>query len=72
MKHERWEELERTGAKLEPEEMRAGWHYCEEFDGLLTQGELRRRDGSCAFCGFDGRKFKAEASPRSNPSSEVS
>lgn len=56
MLKERYEELSRTGAKLEPEERRAGWHYCEEFDGMLTDGEMRDEDGVCLFCGFDGRK----------------
>lgn len=64
MKRERWEELERTGAKLEPEERRAGWHYCPEFDYLLTQGELRDEDGSCSFCGFDGSTIDLHASDR--------
>lgn len=60
MLKERYEELSRTGAKLEPEERRAGWHYCEEFDGLLTDGELKdpERPGVCVFCGFDGSRLQ--------------
>ena len=72
MKKERWEELERTGAKLDIDEMKAGWHYCEEFDGLLTDGEMKDENGVCCFCGFDPRKVTGEASKSSNPSSEES
>jgi hypothetical protein len=44
-------------AKLTKDEMREGWHWCQEFDGLLTQGEILNDDGSC-ICGFDKSKVK--------------
>ena len=41
------EEIEsRPGGLLTEEEVKAGWHYCAEFDGLLTQGEILGGD-SC-------------------------
>lgn len=47
-------------ASLTIEEMRQGWHFCDEFDYLLTTGELMREDGVTCFCGFDCRKVGAE------------
>jgi hypothetical protein len=53
----RWLELEKNGdATLTLQEMQNGWHFCMEFDYLCTQGEERNEDGSCHYCGFDGRK----------------
>lgn len=43
-------------AKLTIQERQEGWHFCDEWDGMLTQGEERNDDGSCAHCKFDGRK----------------
>ena len=41
------EEIEsRPGGLLTEEEVKAGWHYCPTFDGLLTQGEILGGD-SC-------------------------
>lgn len=54
MKRERWEELQRTGAKLEPEERKAGWHYCHDFDLDLTRGDHSGKGTKCCWCGFDG------------------
>lgn len=54
MDRRRREELENdVTTELTEEEMRAGWHFCIELDGLLTQGEPV--DGQC-ICGFDKTK----------------
>ncbi len=56
MTNERYRELDRTGKGLSVDERRAGWHFCEEFDGLLTDGELNGPEQKCSFCDFDGSK----------------
>lgn len=43
-------------ATLTTEEKKEGWHFCIEFDQLLTQGEEIDEQGRCAFCQFDKRK----------------
>lgn len=58
MTDERYMHLERTGEALTREERAEGWHYCVEYDLGLTQGEQIDDEGRCAWCGFDGRKFK--------------
>lgn len=55
MSNERYRQLERDGGSLTLEERRRGWHFCEEFDGLLTDGEITNEEGVCV-CGFDRRK----------------
>jgi hypothetical protein len=57
MPAKRWLELSKHGGKLTLAEQRSGWHFCPEYDEELTQGEERRDDGSCAWCGFDGSRF---------------
>ena len=57
MTNERYLDLETNlDRRLTVEEMRDGWHFCMEFDYLLTQGEERDEFGRCVFCEFDGRK----------------
>ncbi len=54
MTPQRIAELERDPhAKLTREERQDGWHFCYEFDEMLTQGEMVDAEGRCAFCGFD-------------------
>ena len=36
----RYQHLSETGEPLSPAEMRAGWHYCPEWDMLLTKPGL--------------------------------
>jgi hypothetical protein len=55
---DRYRRLDAEDGSLTIEEMRDGWHFCPEFDLLLTQGEERDGDGRCAFCGFDAREVK--------------
>lgn len=55
MTDERYRELDASDGPLTIEEQREGWHFCREFDLLLTQGEQRDEEGRCVFCGFDGR-----------------
>lgn len=57
MKRERFQELQRTGDKLEPEEMQAGWHYCNNFDLDLTRGDASGKGTKCCWCEFDGSKL---------------
>lgn len=49
MTNERWKQLsESDNWNLEPSEIALGWHWCQEFDGLLVgpgMGEL-----SCCHC----------------------
>ena len=35
----------RKDGKITSEEAEAGWHYCAEFDGMLTRGELPGGNG---------------------------
>lgn len=59
MTRERENELTRDSSQeLTPDEQREGWHFCTEFDGLLTTGELLREDGITCLCGFDRRKVQ--------------
>jgi hypothetical protein len=39
--------------QLTAEELKQGWHFCGEFDGLLTQGECFKEDGVTCICGFN-------------------
>lgn len=56
MNRERQRELDESGEKLTPEEMREGWHYCPDFDELLTQGEIfSDEEEMTCICGFDRR-----------------
>lgn len=50
MSQERYNELDANGGTLTPAEQAAGWHFCPEFDGLLTMGE---GPGPCP-CGIHG------------------
>lgn len=68
MTPERERELECTDCSLTWEEWKEGYHFCEEFDGLVTQGELFSDDDEfVCICGFDRRKvweYTAEKSQR--------
>lgn len=60
MTPERYRELELGDpdkVRLTREEMLDNWHFCDEFDGLCTQGEDRKEDGSCAHCGFSAKAW---------------
>jgi len=46
-------------ARLTPVELAEGWHFCSEFDLLLTQGEILQEDETTCLCGFDRRKIGA-------------
>ena len=50
MTPERFAELDANGGTLTPAEQALGWHFCHEFDGLLTMGE---GPGPCP-CGIHG------------------
>lgn len=50
MSQERFNELDANGGTLTPAEQAAGWHYCPEFDFMLTMGE---GPGPCP-CGIHG------------------
>src|SRR5215510_14637793 len=52
--------LEAGVVSLTRAEMRRGWHFCRDFDGLLTQGEMTDADGRCVFCGFDARRVPCD------------
>ena len=45
-------------ARLTDAELAEGWHFCNEFDLLLTQGEVMQEDDVTCLCGFDRRKFQ--------------
>lgn len=36
MEYRRWLELERSDLPLMEEEVRDGWHFCPDWDGLLV------------------------------------
>lgn len=41
MSKERWRSLmSDTGTELTPEELRRGWHFCPEWDGLLIHPDM--------------------------------
>lgn len=65
MTPQRQRELECTDAHLTFEEWKDGYHYCDEFDGLVTQGELFNLDGITCICGFDKRKVYEYTAQRS-------
>ena len=49
MTDERWREVMRNqDAKLTPEELKAGWHFCNEWDGLLVGPGME--EGQCCTC----------------------
>ena len=50
MTPERFAALDASGGPLTPAEQAEGWHFCPEFDGLLTMGE---GPGPCP-CGIHG------------------
>ena len=50
MSQERFNELDANGGTLTPAEQALGWHYCPEFDFMLTMGE---GPGPCP-CGIHG------------------
>ena len=50
MSQQRYNELDANGGPLTPAEQAEGWHFCPEFDGLLTMGE---GPGPCP-CGIHG------------------
>lgn len=63
MTNARYLELElNMDAKLTTAERQEGWHFCQEFDFLCTQGEERDEFGRCVFCDFDGRKVRDDGS----------
>lgn len=43
----------RQGDHLTPAQVADGWHYCPEFDDLLTQGE--NHTGTTCLCGHPNR-----------------
>ncbi len=52
MTTERYLELDRDEeTHLTASELAEGWHFCPEFDGLLTQGECKDEQGIC-ICKF--------------------
>jgi hypothetical protein len=54
MTNERYRQLsEDQDSKLTDEEVKEGWHFCPDFDFLLTQGELFNDDGVTCICGFN-------------------
>lgn len=55
----RYRQVDSDEARLTREERVDGWHFCPEFDDLLTQGEERDEQGRCVFCGFDGKRLDA-------------
>ena len=57
MTNERYRLLEKLGIPPTWNESAEGWHYCNEFDGLLSLGEMIQTDGSC-ICGFNKNKVK--------------
>ena len=50
MSQQRYNELDANGGTLTPAEQAEGWHYCPEFDFMLTMGE---GPGPCP-CGIHG------------------
>lgn len=48
MTPERYKELNRTGEELAPEEVREGWHYCADWDGLLIHPKFP--EAECCSC----------------------
>jgi hypothetical protein len=46
MSDDRYQELMETDGTLSAEEIAAGWHWCEEFDGMLV-GPGMWGDWSC-------------------------
>lgn len=49
-------------AELTTEELRQGWHFCYEYDGLLTQGEddEQVKGEKCSNCGFDPKEVEVK------------
>lgn len=59
MTPERQQELRNNPhARLTLDELRDGWHFCDEFDNLLTQGEILHADGVTCVCGFNPRELE--------------
>lgn len=50
MEQERYIELNRTDGPLTPEEMRQGWHFCPEWDQLLTNYKDGEGNGETCSC----------------------
>ena len=48
MNKQRYIELDRDGGKLTQEEMREGWHYCPEWDYMLTN--YNDKEGETCSC----------------------
>jgi hypothetical protein len=60
MTYERWRyPMANMDAELTPEELTEGWHFCEEYDGLLTQGEdpEQVKGEKCLNCGFNPKEI---------------
>lgn len=61
MTRERWRYLmTNIDAELAPEELAEGWHFCDEYDDLLTQGEdpEQVKGEKCLNCGFDPKEIE--------------
>lgn len=47
MSMDRYMKLQLQGGKLTEKEMRAGWHFCPDWDEMLTQVCDRDEEGEC-------------------------
>lgn len=51
MTHERWLELEKNQElTLTEEEIKNGWHFCPEWDGLLVNSNDDEGEGAACIC----------------------
>jgi hypothetical protein len=52
--------------RLTEEELQEGWHFCPEFDFLLTQGEGPEQvlGEPCVYCGFKYKGYTDAAALR--------
>lgn len=52
MSPERMRQLNsQKSGKLTPKEMREGWHFCYDWDGLLVNINDTEGEGACCTCG---------------------
>jgi hypothetical protein len=50
---QRWRELmENDDLELSPEELAAGWHWCNDFDGLLVGPGMDEEQHCACFVGM--------------------
>ena len=45
---QRYRALERAGCGITDEEARKGWHFCDEWDGMLLHPSMEAEWESCA------------------------